>query len=199
MSTTKAAQLEAAIKKISAKYESKLSNNEKLRKVFKNCFANTAETTVKFLDNDEVFIITGDIPAMWLRDSSAQVVHYLKFMPEYPILKDLVKGLIKRQIRYILIDPYANAFNLKEDPSLLNNDQTNFKSAYVWERKYEIDSLAYPIWLINNYYEITKDESIFTKDMHQAFKTIVSLWTKEQRHLENSDYYFIREDRLPSA
>ena len=50
--------------------------NKKLDDIFNKCFLNTIETTLK-IDNGDYLIITGDIPAMWLRDSAMQVFHYL--------------------------------------------------------------------------------------------------------------------------
>ena len=59
-----------------------LKDNPQLLKMFKQCFISTIETTLKKVNEDETFIITGDIPAMWLRDSSAQVNHYLPFVAQ---------------------------------------------------------------------------------------------------------------------
>ena len=82
--------------------------------MFQKCFVSTADTTTKLLPNEETYVFTGDIEAMWLRDSSAQVVHYLPFAKTVPQIGRMIYGLIKRQMRYIGIDPYANAFNVKQ-------------------------------------------------------------------------------------
>ena len=79
--------------------------------MFQKCFVSTADTTTKLLPNEETYVFTGDIEAMWLRDSSAQVVHYLPFAKTVPQIGRMIYGLIKRQMRYIGIDPYANACN----------------------------------------------------------------------------------------
>jgi meiotically up-regulated gene 157 (Mug157) protein len=199
MSTdNKQTQLNQVIDEITKKITVKLGDNEKLSQMFKNCFESTAKTTTKFLENGEVFVFTGDIHAMWLRDSSAQVVHYLPFVNEYSIIKELVQGLIKRQMRYILIDPYANAFNEEANGNRWDDDKTDSDSLWNWERKYEIDSLCYPIWLLHEYWSLTKDNSIFTEDVKKVFHTIIDLWKIEQRHDTDSKYYFIRENCPPS-
>lgn len=176
--------------------------NEKLRKLFFNCFINTMETTVKLTEED-TFVITGDIPAMWLRDSTSQIEHYLPFVNERNELKDIFRGLIKRQIKCINIDPYANAFNIEANGQKWDNDLTK-DSPWVWERKYEIDSLCYPVRLIYKYYEKTKDTSIFNDEMKETFYKIIDLWTTEQKHVELSDYFFKRlncsiTDTLPNG
>ena len=104
-----------AVEEIAEREGAYWKDNEKMRRTFENCYVSTAKTTTKFLEGGEAYVFTGDISAMWLRDSSAQVVHYLPFLKEYPILKEMVQGLIARQARYIHIDPYANAFN--EEPN----------------------------------------------------------------------------------
>jgi meiotically up-regulated gene 157 (Mug157) protein len=165
-------------------------NDPKLCKLFENTFFNTLETTTEFDNNDETYVFTGDISAMWLRDSSAQVKHYIPFAKDYDYLKKVITGLIKRQVRYILIDPYANAFN-KSDNGLGHKDIT-VSNPWVWERKYEIDSLCYPIELSYLYWRNVEDESIFTDDYKKCMNSIIDLWTIEQKHMTNSTYMFER-------
>lgn len=164
--------------------------DEKLKKLFYNCFINTIETTVIYNEND-TFIITGDIPAMWLRDSTSQIEHYLSFINKYPVLKEFFVGLINRQVKCILIDSYANAFNEEANGQKWDNDITK-DSPWVWERKYEIDSLCFPVRLIYKYWKESGDENFFSDEIKQALETILNLWKIEQNHFENSDYSFQR-------
>lgn len=177
------------IKSIGEELSSHIENS-KLKKIFYNCFINTIETTVIMNEND-TFVITGDIPAMWLRDSTSQVEHYLPFVNKYPVLKDLFVGLINRQINCILIDPYANAFNIEANGKKWDNDITK-DSPWVWERKYEIDSLCFPIRLIYKYWKKSNDTTFFNDKIKDVFNIIIDLWIREQKHFEKSDYSFQR-------
>ncbi len=128
---------------------------------------------------------------MWLRDSTAQVSHYIPLAVEDEEVRDIIKGVIKTQFKYILIDPYANAFN--EEP----NSKGHIKDIprndpWVFERKYEIDSLCYPLRLIYKYWKATGDSSVFDESFNQAAKVIIKQWITEQRHFEKSPYSFIR-------
>lgn len=181
--------LKDIIKKVAINLSNSI-DDEKLREMFYNCFINTLETTMSF-EKDDTFVITGDIPAMWLRDSTSQVEHYLPFIKQYPELKDMFVGLINRQIKCILIDPYANAFNKEANGNKWDNDITE-DSPWVWERKYEIDSLCFPIRLIYKYWKESSDSSFFNDDILKVFKTIVELWKTEQYHFEKSKYKFQR-------
>lgn len=58
-------------------YVKQLLKNAKLAWMFENCFPNTLDTTVHFNGEDDTFVYTGDIHAMWLRDSAAQVWPYV--------------------------------------------------------------------------------------------------------------------------
>ena len=83
----------------------------KLAPFFKGCFLNTIETTVSKLDDGGYFVITGDIPAMWLRDSASQLSHYIRYATEDEDLKEIIRSVIARHAQFICLDPYANAFN----------------------------------------------------------------------------------------
>lgn len=166
-------------------------HNEKLSEMFVQCFMSTYETTVKLDDNGSCFVITGDIPAMWIRDSSAQVNHYIPFAKYSEEAYDVVKGLISRQVVCILADPYANAFNREANGLRHRKDKTE-QSQYVWERKYEIDSLCYPVRLAYRFWKLADTTAHFTEQMHKALHKITELWITDQNHEENSPYYFIR-------
>ncbi len=159
----------------------------------RQCYLNTIETTVKECDNGDYFVITGDIPALWLRDSSAQLRPYAVHCSNSPELSEIFKGVIRRHSFYINLDPYSNAFNeVKHDES--HNDDTDFSSPYIWERKYEVDSLCASVYLVSDYYNVTQDRSIFTPELHSMFGKILETFVKEQKHSELSSYYFRRSD-----
>lgn len=174
---------------IAASYSEKISD-AKLSEMFYKCFMSTFETTVQTDESGDCFVITGDIPAMWLRDSSAQVNHYLAYAKECEQAAFLIKGLILRQMRCILSDAYANAFNREANGKGHTKDKTEM-SPFVWERKYEIDSLCYPVKLAYQFWKQTGETSHFTEQTRKAFYRITEVWELEQNH-ENSPYYFRR-------
>lgn len=165
----------------------------KLSWMFENCYPNTLDTTVCFEMNDDkkpdTFVITGDIDAMWLRDSAAQVYPYLSLLKiqKDADLQNLIAGVIHRQMKCIQHDPYANAFTHTEEWSEWKNDHTDMKP-YTHERKYEIDSLCYPIRLAHEYWKITNDESVFDDDWKKSTHLIVQTF-KEQQRKDGKFYY----------
>lgn len=190
-------ELNRAVEEIAKEIGESFQGEEQLYQTFLNCYASTAKTTTRFLENDETFVFTGDIEAMWLRDSSAQVVHYLPFAKRYAIIGEFIRGLIKRQMKYILIDPYANAFNEEANGRCWEVDVTE-SDPWDWERKYEVDSLCYPIWLLHEYWKVTGDNSVFTEEVKEVFQTIVNQWIREQNHHRDSRYSFVRLNCPPS-
>lgn len=160
---------------------------------FKGCFLNTIETTVTKLDDGGYFVITGDIPAMWLRDSAAQLTHYIRFANEDENLKEIIRSVIARQVEFVCLDPYANAFNAVPN-SHSHNDETDFYHDLIWERKYEVDSLCAPLYLAHQYYMTTLDDSVFTEQFHKMMYIIAEVFKKEQNHFQCSSYYFNRQN-----
>ncbi|WP_163708724.1 glycoside hydrolase family 125 protein [Mangrovibacterium lignilyticum] len=168
----------------------------KLAWMFENCFPNTLDTTVEFgmlNGKSDTFVITGDIHAMWLRDSSAQVWPYLPLANEDEDLKTLLAGVINRQTQCVLLDPYANAFNkTKEEKVEWMSDQTDMKQG-LHERKWEIDSLCYTVRLAYHYWKTTGDDTVFDADWQNAAASIVDTFKVQQRKNGLGPYKFERE------
>ena len=163
-------------------------------KVYRNCFGCTWDTTLQRQENGTSFCITGDIEAMWLRDSSRQVLPYLRALADKEV-NAAIKGLIWKQAELILTDPYANAFNRNGDYACLRRDKTEM-GPYIWERKYEVDSLAFPLFLLEEYCRRAKD-TVITDKVKEAVRAVIRVWRTEQSH-ENSPYRFERDSELPT-
>ncbi|WP_294331651.1 glycoside hydrolase family 125 protein [uncultured Sphingomonas sp.] len=183
---------------------SKQIADPKLRWMFGNCFPNTLDTTVKMGVVDgkpDAFVITGDIDALWLRDSSAQVRPYLHLAREDADLRRLYHGLIARQARCILLDPYANAF--LEDPNARTKlswalaDKTEMKPG-VAERKWEVDSLCYPIRLAHDYWKATGDTTPFDAQWAESARAILRTFREQQRKTGAGPYRFLRNSDRPT-
>ena len=157
------------------------------------CYLNTIETTVKQCENGDYFVITGDIPALWLRDSAAQLRPYMPLCRNSDELCEIIKGVIRRHVFYVNLDPYSNAFNeIAHEKS--HRDTTDFSSPYIWERKYEVDSLCASVYLASDYYDVTGDSGIFTDGFRSMLLKILYVFSIEQRHAEQSQYYFVRSN-----
>ncbi len=163
--------------------------------LFENCYPNTLDTTVthKLINGKpDTFVITGDINAMWLRDSTAQVWPYLPLTHDDKKLRGLIAGVINRQTKCILIDPYANAFNDGPTGSYWDKDETEMKPE-LHERKWEIDSLCYPVRLAYGYWKTTGDTSVFDDDWKRAMKLIYKTFIEQQRKENLGPYKFGRK------
>ena len=183
----------AAVYDLIGAMERELARWPELSALFARCYPNTLETTVEMDGDGTAFIITGDIPAMWLRDSSAQVAPYLALADRDPDVGRLIRGLIQRQTDCILCDPYANAFN-RESSGAGHAGDRPAADPRVWERKFELDSLCYPIQLWHSYWRVTGDSTIFADRIHLALRTILDVMRVEQRHDRDSVYRFERPD-----
>jgi uncharacterized protein len=173
-----------------------LPQYSRLPQVFADTFSNTYSTTLKPQPDNSVFVITGDIPAMWLRDSAAQVRHYLLLAKADPEFLRLIAGVVKRQMDFILIDPYANAFNESANGHCHNHDKTDM-GPWVWERKYELDSLCAPFKLAHDLWVTTAHTAHLDDRFERAARMIVDTIRLEQKHA-HSTYRFERIDGPPS-
>ena len=181
--------VEKKIKEIKA-----MLKNPYLAWMFENCFPNTLDTTVHFRKTNgkpDTFVYTGDIHAMWLRDSGAQVWPYVQLANNDPKLREMLEGVIRRQFICINIDPYANAFNDGPVGGEWQSDMTNMKKE-LHERKWEIDSLCYPIRLAYHYWKVTGDTSIFDEVWTEAIGNVLKTFKEQQRKDGVGPYKFQR-------
>lgn len=184
----------ASVERVIAEMKQKLTN-PKLAWMFENCFPNTFDTTVHFRQlngKDDTFVYTGDIHAMWLRDSGAQVWPFVRYANEDTKVKSMLKGVINRQLKCILIDPYANAFNDGPVGGEWMSDLTAMKPE-LHERKWEIDSLCYPIRLAYEYWKVTGDASVFTDDWVAAMELVLQTFKEQQKKDGHGPYTFQRK------
>lgn len=178
----KIAEVKAAIK------------DQELAWMFENCYPNTLDTTVEIGKRDgkaDSFVITGDIKALWLRDSTAQVTPYLSLVKDDKDLQNLMKGLIHRQAYSILLEPYANAF--LKDLNEKGWDDLPKNKPGVLEKKWEVDSLCYAIRLSYQYWKTTNDASAFDDEWKNAMRLVVKTFKTEQLKDGKSPYRFIRK------
>ena len=164
-----------------------------LMDVFVNCYTNTLNTTVKRMENNMTHVITGDIPAMWLRDSAAQLRPYIFLAKENEEIRELIAGLVRRQFMCITIDEYANAFNEAPNGACWEKDDPD-QNPWVWERKFEVDSLCYPLQLAYLLWKNTGCTTQFEGDFQVGVEKILEVFTTEQYHEEKSHYRFNRNN-----
>ena len=143
-------------------------------------------------EDDTAYVITGDIPLMWLRDSVAQVTPYLAIAND-PSVRRLIEGLLRRAMVWIKMDPYGSSFRMELDFDLKGKKRLNdwdFKcgrTVHVAMHDYEIDSLAYFVRLSYMYWKRTKRTCWMTTELENTFKTIVNHWIMEQDHETKRD------------
>ncbi|WP_367915967.1 glycoside hydrolase family 125 protein [Leadbetterella sp. DM7] len=181
--------VEAVISRIKGKCADK-----ELAWLFENCFPNTLDTTVDYTvthGRPDTFVITGDIDAMWLRDSTAQVWPYLPLCHLSEKLKSLLTGVVNRQVDCINFDPYANAFYKTAKVGEWASDHTDMKPG-IHERKWEIDSLCYPVRLSYHLWKETGDAGLFTAEWLRAANAIYKTFTEQQRLNDRGPYRFGR-------
>ncbi len=172
-----------------------------LRRLFENALPNTLDTTIIAGGTEarpDTFVLTGDIHAMWLRDSAAQVWPYLSSAAGDPALDRLIRGVIHRQSDQILRDPYANAFLLNEgDATEWVSDETDMRPG-VHERKWEPDSLAAFCRLSAGYWRATQSIRPFDAPWHAALALVLRTLRVEQRRDGTTPYRFHRPNGDPT-
>lgn len=193
-----------AVEELILRVKAKIGDRE-LAWMFENCYPNTLDTTVQVstaaAGQPDTFVITGDIDAMWLRDSACQVWPYLPLAKEDGKLRRMFEGLIRRQARCILIDPYANAF--LPDPKSTKvlewavGDLTEMRPG-VAERKWEVDSLCYCIRLAHGYWRATGDVTPFDSEWGEAMHAVVRTFREQQRKTGPGPYHFQRKTEVPT-
>ncbi len=192
----------AAVEETIARVKAAIGDPE-LAWLFENCYPNTLDTTIQIGTVDgrpDTFVITGDINAMWLRDSSCQVWPYIPLAKSDTALQRLFRGLIARQSRCILLDPYANAFlpDAKSKPlSWAVHDRTKMLPG-VAERKWEVDSLCYSIRLAHGYWRATGDNMPFDNDWARAMRLVLATFREQQRKHGRGPYQFQRRAEAPT-
>jgi uncharacterized protein len=188
--------LPASMQRLVEQVADSLPEFPRLPKMFADTFGNTFTTTLQPQQDGSVFVITGDIPAMWLRDSAAQVKPYLHLAKTDEQFASLIAGVVIRQMQYVLHDPYANAFNERANGRCHNKDKT-LMSDWIWERKYELDSLCAPLKLAYELWKTTGQTDHLNDTFVQAAEKIIETITLEQHH-EKSPYSFERFEGPPS-
>jgi meiotically up-regulated gene 157 (Mug157) protein len=175
------------------------TGDEAIAEMFRRSMAENLPAVAERLPDGTTFVLTGDIPAMWLRDSAAQLRPYLLLCKDDPGLQEVLIGVLHRQLEYVVLDPYANAFNRESNGAGHTTDETEM-SPWVWERKYEIDSLCFPLELAYRLWRITGRADVIDERFRAAASAIIDLWTVEQDHEARSPYRFQRDEpgMLPS-
>ncbi len=144
-----------------------------LEKLYLTAFDEALNRHAQLEGDGTTYVSTGDISAEWLRDASAVMEPYIGESRSDVRVENAIRGVIAREARYVLVDPYANAFSV------------DYK---VVERKFEIDSLLYPIWFADKYWRATGDRSIFTAEVNRSFERTLDVLRVEQHHDLRSTY-----------
>lgn len=172
------------------------TSGERIGDLVEDALLRTLTSTVTLADDGTAFVITGGIPAMWMRDSTTQLTPYLRFLGSCPPLADLVAAVVRRQLACLDHDPYANAFN--NGPTGAHYDPDDVcDDPHVWEQKYEIDSLAYPVTLAHRLWRATGRTDVLDERAHRVLRTIVRQLRAEQDH-DASAYRFQRDTPIPT-
>jgi len=153
-------------------------SDPKLEALYRSALLETGNE-ITITGDGTAYVRTGDINAEWLRDASAEVRPYLFFAKDDPQVRSVLRGIIARMGKYLQIDPYANAFTV---------------DYRVWEEKFELDSLVYPISLAWTYWKETGDASIFSSDLSDGFDKALDTMEREQDHPRNTVHPYMHKE-----
>ena len=162
--------------------------------LFNKTLVDTWDHGITWLRDGSVFLVTGDIPLMWLRDSAAQVTHYMDLADD-PSIQRLIEGILRRMMVWISLDVYGSAFRMFLDfdhagkERLTDWDFKCGRTIHVAQHDYEPDSLSYVIRLGYLYWKKTGRTCWMTSEWLKTLHRIVDLWILEQRH-ETSSYTY---------
>ncbi|KAL2011294.1 hypothetical protein VTN00DRAFT_4012 [Thermoascus crustaceus] len=222
-----------AVEKVIEDITSRMVDKD-LAQIFRNAFPNTLDTTVRWHVNGsttpattkrskskskrdegkwegaQTFIVTGDIDAEWLRDSTNQLAQYQVLAKKDDKIHTLILGAINTQAEYVIESPYCNAFQPPPPsglgPSSNGQDDTvhpAYEPSFVFECKYELDSLAHFLMLGNQFYEHTKSTEFLTDRWYTALDTLLGVLDAQslptfnpQNQYVTNEYTFQRETTL---
>ena len=179
--------------------------------LFSNCLPCTLDTTVLSYTPGtsrgypDAFVITGDINAQWLRDSTNQMLPYAPYAAQDSALQGLLCGVLRRQLGYVLTDQYANAFNSNASGAGYQRDSRHPRmTPIVYEGKYALDSFAAVLKLAYAYFNYTQDGACFLMDdlwlagVEVIYETITAQQQSTLSAEAGAPYTFQRTTDAPS-
>ena len=178
-----------------------------LARIFENAFPNTLDTTIRWhvdgtakkekhkytwswgkWEGAQSFVVTGDINAEWLRDSTNQLLQYQILAKKEKKLETLILGAINTQAELVIEAPYCNAFQ-PPPPSHLSpvgNGQDDavhpaYEPSRVFECKWEVDSLAHFLALGNQFYKSTGSKAYLRERYYTAIETVLGVLDEQTK------------------
>ncbi|KAK3701776.1 hypothetical protein LTR37_015296 [Vermiconidia calcicola] len=161
-----------------------------LFRLFENTFPNTIDTCIKWrgvaANNSEeelAFIITGDINAMWVRDSANQIAPYKAVLKDKKDdIASIFRGALNLQARYLIQSPYCNAFQPPPESGMNRNTNggryrvtPSYDDNVVYTCNFELDDWGGFLQLSHDYFNKTQDLDFFSKfQWTHAIQSILS-------------------------
>jgi meiotically up-regulated gene 157 (Mug157) protein len=172
------------------------AQDDQVCRMLQKNYPDTWTKSMTFLNDSTAYIVTGDINMMWMRDSVAQIYHYLPLASGNEVVQIMFEATLRRLQTWISLDPYGSAFRLYFDfdhakkPKLTKWDFRSGRTAYVAQHNYEIDSLCYFVRLSYQYWKTTGVSRHLTRKWKRVAKSMIDLWVTEQDHDTKSCYRY---------